>query len=85
MFFNPPYKYNPSNAEKYLKVKSITNLKEFNKRTVTSLCTETNTSDDKKVFTFADIGGLDEAIATLKKVCCPSDKLSESFRKYKAE
>ena len=64
---NPPYKYNPSNAEKYLKVKSITNLKEFNKRTVTSLCTETNTSDDKKVFTFADIGGLDEAIATLKK------------------
>lgn len=65
--FNPPYRYNPSNAEKYLKVKSITNLKEFNKRTVTSLCTETNTSDDKKVFTFADIGGLDEAIATLKK------------------
>ena len=65
--FEPPYKYNPLNAEKYLKVKSITNLKEFNKRTVTSLCTETKTPDDKKAYTFADVGGLDEAITTLKK------------------
>lgn len=64
--FRPPYRYNPQNAEKYLKVKNVNNIVDFNKRTISELCAAP-IKEEKKGLTFEDIGGLDDVIETLKK------------------
>lgn len=65
--FNPPYSYNPAKAEQYLEVKNITNLNDFNKRTIASLSATNKSNTNPKGLTFSDIGGLDNIIETLRK------------------
>lgn len=65
--FNPPYRYNPEAALRYLEVKNVNNIADFNKRTITELCAAPQVEGDKKGLTFEDIGGLDDVIETLKK------------------
>ena len=65
--FNTPKIFNPRNAEKYLNIKNIDNLQDFNKRTITALNTDYNAEKEIKGITFEDIGGLNDAIETLRK------------------
>ena len=72
LIFNPPYKFMPEPAEKYLAVSSAIAKKEdlsaFNKRTVAAVNASAKKQvSSKKEITFADIGGLDDVIDTLKK------------------
>ncbi len=67
LLFNPPYRFNTSAAEKYLQVKTINNVPDFNKRSIASLSTKNAVKDDKIGFTFADVGGLDDVIEQLRK------------------
>lgn len=64
--FTPPYRYNPENARKYLEVKQISDIQEFNKRTIPQLSSFSK-NEERQGLTFEDIGGLDDVIETLKK------------------
>lgn len=67
LLFKPPYKFNTSNAEKYLQVRTINNISDFNRRSIASLSAKNVSKVDKKGFTFADVGGLDDVIEQLRK------------------
>ncbi len=66
VFFHPQ-KFNTVNAIKYLDVKYINNIEEFNRRTIASLNSPQSVKAENKGITFQDIGGLDNVIETLKK------------------
>ncbi len=72
--FLPPYKYNPANAEKYLDVKTITGnqsaISSVNRTMLAALTAKPSKEkkvDNKHRITFADVGGLDDIIAELRK------------------
>ncbi len=67
LLFKPPYKFNTLNAEKYLQVRTINNIADFNRRSIASLSAKNLSKADKKGFTFADVGGLDDVIEQLRK------------------
>lgn len=83
--FNPPYRYNPSNAQKYLGYKSAlsnaNDIESFNQRTISSL-TETKKQKNAgktKYFHFSDVGGLDDVITELRKFVIRPAKYPEVF------
>ncbi len=69
--FNPPYSYNPANAERYLEVKSAVStaegLQKFNRQTISALTAGEKRVTKRKEFTFQDIGGLGNVIENLRK------------------
>ncbi len=65
--FAAPKGFNTLNADKYLDVKTINNIEDLNKRTLKLLNSEQVQQSESKGITFKDIGGLDDAIETLKK------------------
>lgn len=69
LFFNPPYKYNPDNAKKYLEYRTTLNdLSGINQSTIKKLTIhKTEKTNKAKSFSFADIGGLDNIIEELRK------------------
>lgn len=69
--FNPPYSYNPTNAEGYLEVRSAVStpegLQRFNRQTVSAFTAGEKKVSKQKEFTFRDIGGLGNIIEELRK------------------
>lgn len=79
LFFERPKKYNTTNAEKYLDVKT-TDAKRINNGTIKNLTSETKTNKNSRVFTFADVGGLDNVLDELKKYVIRPINYPEVFK-----
>lgn len=83
--FNPPYRYNPTNAQRYLGHKSALStsddIQSFNQRTISSLIEtkKTKNAGKTKHFHFSDVGGLDDVIAELRKFVLRPAKYPEVF------
>lgn len=83
--YDPPYSFSPNNAMKYLKYRSSVSTDEqiasFNEKTISTLTSRqsSNKANKSKYYTFADIGGLDDIIAELKKFVIRPAKYPEVY------
>ncbi len=84
--FNPPYKYNPNSAAKNLELRTASEnqgaISSLNRTMITALTAKPTSQkkvDNKKLITFADVGGLDDTIAELRKFVIRPAKYPQVF------
>ena len=82
--YEPPYRFNPDNAIKYLKYRSSVStenqIANFNQKNLSALTSSNKTKAEQKYCKFSDIGGLDDVISELKKFVIRPIKYPEVFQ-----